>query len=92
MTAASWLLAGIAAAGLLLAGNHYAWGWALFAGAQVLSLPAALTGEPYALAPLLAGCGLVALHHWRRRPAAAGPRPLARPCPSRHRPRTVSMT
>jgi hypothetical protein len=66
VTAASWLLAGIAAAGLLLAGNHYAWGWALFAGAQVLSLPAALAGQPYALAPLLAGCGLVALHHWRR--------------------------
>jgi hypothetical protein len=73
VTAASWLLAGIAAAGLLLAGNRYAWGWALFAGAQVLSLPAALTGQPYALAPLLAACGLVALHHWRR-----GRRPLLR--------------
>jgi hypothetical protein len=66
VTAASWLLAGIAAAGLLLAGNHYASGWVLFAGAQVLSLPAALTGQPYALAPLVAACGLVALHHWRR--------------------------
>ena len=39
MTAASWLVALLGAAGLLLAGNHYAWGWALFAGAQVLSLP-----------------------------------------------------
>jgi hypothetical protein len=66
VTAASWLLALVGAAGLWLAGNHYAWGWALFAGAQVLSLPAALTGEPYALAPLVAACGLVALHHWRR--------------------------
>lgn len=66
MTAVSWLLAGLAAAGLLLAGNHYASGWALFAGAQVLSLPAALAGEPYALAPLVVACGLVALHHWRR--------------------------
>jgi hypothetical protein len=66
VTAASWLLAGLAAAGLLLAGNRYPWGWALFAGAQVLSLPAALTGKPYALAPLLAASGLVALHHWRR--------------------------
>ena len=66
MTATSWLVAGIAAAGLLLAGNHYPWGWALFAGAQVLSLPAALAGQPYALAPLLAASGLVGLHHWRR--------------------------
>jgi hypothetical protein len=66
VTAASWLLALAGAAGLWLAGNHYPWGWALFAGAQVLSLPVALTGEPYALAPLVAGCGLVALHHWRR--------------------------
>jgi hypothetical protein len=66
VTAASWLLAGIAAAGLLLAGNHYRSGWALFAGAQVLSLPAALTGQPYGLAPLVAVSGLVALHHWRR--------------------------
>jgi hypothetical protein len=66
VTAASWLLAGIAAAGLLLAGNHYAWGWALFAGAQVLSLPAALAGQPYALVPLLVASGLVGLHHWRR--------------------------
>jgi hypothetical protein len=66
VTAASWLVALLAAAGLLLAGNHYAWGWALFAGAQVLSLPAALAGQPYALAPLAAACGLVALHHWRR--------------------------
>jgi hypothetical protein len=66
VTAASWLAALLAAAGLWLAGNHYASGWALFAGAQVLSLPAALIGEPYALAPLLAGCGLVAVHHWRR--------------------------
>jgi hypothetical protein len=66
VTATSWLVALVAAAGLWLAGNHYAWGWALFAGAQVLSLPAALAGQPYALAPLLAGCGLVALHHWRR--------------------------
>jgi hypothetical protein len=66
VTAAGWLLAGIAAAGLLLAGNHYPSGWALFAGAQVLSLPVALTGGPYALVPLVAGCGLVSLHHWRR--------------------------
>jgi hypothetical protein len=66
VTAASWLLAGIAAAGLLLAGNHYPSGWALFAGAQVLSLPAAVAGQPYALAPLLAASGLVGLHHWRR--------------------------
>jgi hypothetical protein len=66
VTATSWLVAGIAAAGLWLAGNHYPWGWALFAGAQVLSLPAALAGEPYALAPLLAASGLVGLHHWRR--------------------------
>jgi hypothetical protein len=66
VTAASWLAALLAAAGLLLAGNHYAWGWALFASAQVLSLPAALAGERYALAPLLAASGLVALHHWRR--------------------------
>jgi hypothetical protein len=82
VTAASWLLAGIAAAGLLLAGNHYAWGWALFAGAQVLAVPAALAGEPYALAPLLAASGLVALHHWRR-----ARRPLVRvrwPGRSRH--------
>jgi hypothetical protein len=66
VTTTSWLLAGIAAAGLWLAGNRYPWGWALFAGAQVLSLPAALAGAPYALAPLLAASGLVALHHWRR--------------------------
>jgi hypothetical protein len=66
VTAASWLVALVAAAGLLLAGNRYPWGWALFAGAQVLSLPAALTGKPYALAPLLVASGLVALHHWRR--------------------------
>jgi hypothetical protein len=66
VTATSWLLALVAAAGLLLAGNHYPWGWALFAGAQVLSLPAVLTGQPYALAPLLAAGGLVGLHHWRR--------------------------
>ena len=66
MTAASWLVALLAGAGLWLAGNHYATGWALFAGARVLSLPAALTGEAYALAPLLAVSGLVALHHWRR--------------------------
>jgi hypothetical protein len=45
---------------------HYPSGWALFAGAQVLSLPAVLTGQPYALAPLLAAGGLVGLHHWRR--------------------------
>jgi hypothetical protein len=73
VTAASWLLALLAAAGLLLAGNHYPSGWALSAGAQVLSLSAALAGEPYALAPLAAGCGLVALHNWRR-----GRRPLVR--------------
>jgi hypothetical protein len=66
VTAASWLLALLAGAGLWLAGNHYAWGWALFAGAQVLSLPAALAGEPYALAPLVVASGLVGLHHWRR--------------------------
>jgi hypothetical protein len=66
VTAASWLVALLGAAGLWLAGNRYAWGWALFAGAQVLSLPAALAGQPYALAPLVAACGLVALHHWRR--------------------------
>jgi hypothetical protein len=66
VTATSWLLAGIAAAGLLLAGNRYPSGWALFAGAQVLAVPVALTGQPYALAPLLAATGLVALHHWRR--------------------------
>jgi hypothetical protein len=66
VTAASWLVALLGAAGLLLAGNNYAWGWALFAGAQVLSLPAALAGESYALAPLLAASGLVAVHHWRR--------------------------
>jgi hypothetical protein len=66
VTTTSWLVGLVAAAGLWLAGNHYRSGWALFAGAQVLGLPAALTGEPYALAPLLAGCGLVALHHWRR--------------------------
>jgi hypothetical protein len=29
VTAASWLLAGVAVAGLWVAGNHYAWGWAL---------------------------------------------------------------
>jgi hypothetical protein len=73
VTAASWLVALLGAAGLWLAGNHYAWGWALFAGAQVLSLPAALAGEPYALVPLLAASGLVALHHSRR-----GRRPLVR--------------
>jgi hypothetical protein len=66
VTATSWLVALVAAAGLLLAGNHYVTGWALFAGAQVLSLPVALTGQPYALVPLLAASGLVALHHWRR--------------------------
>jgi hypothetical protein len=66
VTAASWLAALLGAAGLWLAGNHYPSGWALFAGAQILSLPATLAGEPYALAPLVAGCGLVALHHWRR--------------------------
>jgi hypothetical protein len=66
VTAASWLVALLGAAGLWLAGNRYAWGWALFAGAQVLSLPAALAGQPYALVPLLAASGLVALHHWRR--------------------------
>ena len=73
MTAAGWLLALAGAAGLWLAGNHYPSGWALFAGAQVLAVPAALAGGSYALAPLLAGCGLVALHHWRR-----GRRPLVR--------------
>jgi hypothetical protein len=73
VTGASWLVALLGAAGLLLAGNRYAWGWALFAGAQVLSLPAALAGKPYVLAPLLAASGLVALHHWRR-----GRRPLVR--------------
>ena len=67
MTAAGWLLALLGAAGLWLAGNHYASGWALFAGAQVLSLPAALAGEPYALVPLVAGCGLVAVHHYGNR-------------------------
>jgi hypothetical protein len=88
VTAASWLLAGIAVAGLLLAGNHYPSGWALFAGAQVLSLPAALAGQPYALAPLLAGCGLVALHHWRR-----GRRPLLRVrWPGRSRRRGVARS
>jgi hypothetical protein len=66
VTAASWLLALAGAAGLWLAGNRYPSGWALFAGAQVLSLPAALAGQPYALAPLLAASGLVGLHHWRR--------------------------
>ena len=66
MTAISWLVALLGTAGLLLAGNRYPSGWALFAGAQVLSLPAALAGEPYALVPLLAASGLVALHHWRR--------------------------
>ena len=40
MTAASWLLALLGAAGLWLAGNHYPWGWALFAGAQVLAVRA----------------------------------------------------
>ena len=86
MTAASWLLAGIAGAGLWLAGDHYPSGWALFAGAQVLSLPAALAGEPHALARLVAGCGLVAVHHWRR-----GRRPLLRICwPGRSRRRGVA--
>jgi hypothetical protein len=66
VTAGSWLLALAGAAGLWLAGYHYPSGWALFAGAQVLAVPAALAGKPYTLAPLLAGCGLVALHHWRR--------------------------
>jgi hypothetical protein len=66
VTTTSWLVAGLAVAGLWLAGNHYPSGWALFAGAQVLSLPATLTGQPYALAPLLAAGGLVGLHHWRR--------------------------
>ena len=40
--------------------------WAPATSAQPQSLPTALAGEPYTLAPLLAGCSLVALHHWRR--------------------------
>ena len=66
MTAASWLVALLGAAGLLLAGNHYAWGWALFAGAQVLSLPPPWPASRTRWHRYWLAAGLVALHHWRR--------------------------